>query len=197
MYNFLTIGYDCSPAMALRTLQLRNFALPFDWVVSNIQCIEKCFSDNFEKYHTNLRIINGKGLIDDYGFIFPHDYPLDNHVEISGDWTTQYNTVKEKYNRRIERFNHIMNDSKPIIVLCRYTTKGVLQLQYLFRKYYNKTNVFFLNSSSEKFENNYVKNIDTEKNGIWNDTKIWKENIDLLLQNIPITKPKIKMGLVL
>ena len=124
MYNFLTIGYDCSPAMALRTLQLRNFALPFDWVVSNIQCIEKCFRDNFEKYHTNLRIINEKGLIDEYGFIFPHDYTLDNNGEISGDWSTQYNTVKEKYNRRIERFNHIMNDSKPIIVLCRYTTKG-------------------------------------------------------------------------
>ena len=49
MYNFLTIGYDCSPAAALRELNLRNEALPFDWVVSNISSLEKCFQDNFMK----------------------------------------------------------------------------------------------------------------------------------------------------
>ena len=35
-FNYLTIGQDCSPAAALRNLNLRDFALPFDWVVSNI-----------------------------------------------------------------------------------------------------------------------------------------------------------------
>ena len=33
-FNYLTIGYDCSPAGALKVLNLREFALPFDWVVS-------------------------------------------------------------------------------------------------------------------------------------------------------------------
>ena len=40
-YNYLTIGYDCSPAAALRNLNLREFALPFDWVVSNVTILEE------------------------------------------------------------------------------------------------------------------------------------------------------------
>jgi len=50
MYNFLTIGFDCSPASALRSLELRNYALPFDWIESNIKSIEHCFKDNFFEY---------------------------------------------------------------------------------------------------------------------------------------------------
>ena len=77
MYNFLTVGFDCSPASALRGLNLRSEALPFDWVVSNISSLDKCFQDNFMKYHTNLKLDHSKTrLIDEYGFMFPHDYPL-------------------------------------------------------------------------------------------------------------------------
>ena len=39
-FNFITIGYDCSPASALRGLNMRQFALPFDWVESNITSLE-------------------------------------------------------------------------------------------------------------------------------------------------------------
>ena len=46
-YNFLTIGYDCSPASALRGLDRRQFALPFDWVQSSITAITRCFQNNF------------------------------------------------------------------------------------------------------------------------------------------------------
>jgi len=81
MVNFLTIGYDCSPAAALRNLGMRDFALPFDWVQSNIHCIQRCFEENFEKFHTNLRLdAKRTRVIDEYGFEFPHDYPLDESV---------------------------------------------------------------------------------------------------------------------
>ena len=39
--NYLTLGYDCSPAGALKNLNLREFALPFDWVVSNVTILEE------------------------------------------------------------------------------------------------------------------------------------------------------------
>ena len=54
MYNFLTLGYDCSPAAALRNLELREHALPFDWVVSNVNSIHKCIEENFSVFHRNL-----------------------------------------------------------------------------------------------------------------------------------------------
>ena len=69
----------------------------------------------------------------------------------------------------------------PIIVLCRYNTNDVLQLQQLFSKWYNKNNIYFINSSQEIFENNKIKNIYTEQNGNWNDNDIWKKHIDELL----------------
>ena len=45
--NYMSIGYDCSPAAVLRTLNLRNEALPFDWVVSHLQLITNCIEDKF------------------------------------------------------------------------------------------------------------------------------------------------------
>lgn len=209
-FNYLTIGYDCSPATALRNLNLREFALPFDWIVSKISSLDNCFKTNFENFHKKLYLkSNKKRLIDYYGFEFPHDYPLshrsdankDTHDDvennagegvfaeedgntISDEWFKYYNDVLDKYNRRIERFKNIINDTKPIIVLCRYNTRDVLQLQQLFVKYYKLENIYFVNSSKKVFENDKIKNIYTEANGVWNDVNIWKRGIDDIIRKI-------------
>ena len=204
--HYLTLGYDCSPAAALRNLNLREFALPFDWVVSNITILERCFEDNFSKFHKNLKFNRSKTrLIDEYGFQFPHDYPLSNSDinidnigegvfgEESGkficdDWINYHNDVLAKYNRRIERFNNIINDQHPIIVLCRYNTNDVLKLQQFFLKYYKKENVYFINSTKEIFETDKIKNIHTEKNNVWNDINIWKPCVDNIILHIQSQK---------
>ena len=201
-FNYLTIGYDCSPASALKELNLRDFALPFDWVVSNIKSLQKCFETNFVDFHKKLVFnYNKTRLIDYYGFQFPHDYPLthmtnfENNVGegvfgeergkfITEKWSDYYDTVLDKYNRRIERFKNIINDTKPIIVLCRYNTKDVLELQELFIKYCKNKNIYFVNSCNELFENEYIKNIYTEKDNKWNDINIWKEGIDDVIKKI-------------
>jgi Putative papain-like cysteine peptidase (DUF1796) len=191
--HYLTIGHDCSPAAALRGLDLREFALPFDWVVSNVNTLEVCFRTNFNFFHKNLVFNHNKTrLIDFYGFQFPHDYPLNdmsNHEDdigeglfaeekgksIINDWTKYHNMVLDKYDRRIQRFNHIINDAKPIIVLCRYNTLDVFKLQNIFMKYYNNHNLYFVNSARDPFENDNIINIHTEKNNIWNELEIWKK----------------------
>ena len=201
-FNYLTIGYDCSPASALKELNLRDFALPFDWVVSNIKSLQKCFETNFVDFHKKLVFnYNKTRLIDYYGFQFPHDYPLthmtnfennigegvfgeENGKFITDKWYHYYGVVLDKYNRRIERFKNIINDTKPIIVLCRYNTKDVLELQELFIKYCKNKNIYFVNSCNELFENEYIKNIYTEKDNKWNDINIWKEGIDDVIKKI-------------
>ena len=201
--NYLTLGYDCSPAAVLRNLNIRKFALPFDWVVSDVNILEKCFEDNFSKFHKNLKFnYNKTRLIDEYGFQFPHDYPLNNMTNINNNnvgegifgeeknnfitdnWINYYDVVLEKYNRRIERFKIIVNDINPIIVLCRYNTKQVFKLQEIFLKYFNKQNVYLLNSSNQVFENSKIKNIYTEKNGEWNNTNIWKQGLLSIISKI-------------
>jgi hypothetical protein len=203
MFNYITLGYDCSPASALQHLQLRNVALPFDWVVSTIHSLKKCFETNFDNFHKNLKFNSTKTrMIDHYGFEFIHDYPL-NHMtdinesiigegiigEINGktiieNWSDYNSIVLDKYNRRIERFKNIINDTKPIIVLCRYKTKEVLELQKIFATCYERDNIYFLNSSSEEFENDKIKNIYTEKNKEWNSVNIWKKGMDDIIKKI-------------
>jgi hypothetical protein len=203
MYNFLTIGNDCSPAAALRDLNLREFALPFDWIQINITHLEKCLEDNFINFHCNLKLNKNKSrLIDTYDFEYPHDYPLtnmtnievdnigegiygeDKHNKIISNWMDYYNTVKEKYNRRIERFKNIIQDSKPIIVLCRYCKKDILRLQQLFIKYYNRNDIYFLNSDKQIFLTDKIITVYTEKNNIWNETQIWKEGLNNIISKI-------------
>lgn len=197
MYNIITVGYDCSPAAALRNVGLRQFALPFDWVVSSIDSLEQCLSENFVRFHTNLRLNESKKrLIDAYGFEFPHDYPLSTTTNldmigkgaygeqdgstICDNWMDYYQIIKDKYNRRMERFMSIVRDDKPIIIMCRYNTiNEIIRLQELFKKLYQKTNICFINSSSiPSWEN--VTCINTEQNGIWNETSIWKDALDIV-----------------
>ena len=201
-FNYLTIGYDCSPAGALRNLKIRDFALPFDWVISNVNALEKCFESNFENFHKNLVFNSNKTkLIDYYGFQFPHDYPLsymsnvDNDIGeglfgeengkfITDKWYEYYDIVLDKYHRRIERFKNILNNTKPIIVLSRYNKTEILKIQTLFMKYYNIQNIYFINASEEVFENDKILFIHTEKNNIWNDVNIWKQGIDYIIDKI-------------
>jgi len=199
-FNYITLGYDCSPAAALTGLGLRNYALPFDWVVSNVNALCLCLETDFDRFHTGLVLNNThKKLIDSYGFEFPHDYPLNNNnVEmdrigegsigeedgkvITDKWVDYHEFVLDKYKRRIERFRNIMNDTKPVIVLCRHCTRDVLQIQQLFKRVYNKENLYFVNSTREGFENDKIKNIYTEQNNVWNDTNMWKIGFEYIIQ---------------
>tara|TARA_B100000900_G_scaffold164706_1_gene139800 strand:- start:8902 stop:9615 length:714 start_codon:yes stop_codon:yes gene_type:complete len=192
-FNFITIGYDCSPAYALRILNMRPFALPFDWVESNITSLEKCFHTHFKFFYTKLRLNKKRTrLIDYHGFQFPHDYPTIKHTVpddednfyneniIVNNWSDFYKENLEKYKRRIERFNNILNDDKPIIILCRYPNSHVIFLRKLFIKYYNKNNLIFVNSNPDKMfikiDDTYILSCNTDIN-TWNEAKIWEENI--------------------
>jgi hypothetical protein len=202
--QYISIGYECSTASILRGLGLRKAALPFDWIQSSADAMEKCFRDDFKQFHTNLRMNHNKTrLIDEYGFEFPHDYPLIKTATSEGiyeesfivdDWASHYQVIKEKYDRRIARFKAILSDPRPAIVLCRYAIKDLLFIQKLFIQYYNKDNFYFVNASPEKFENHTIINIDTEKNGIWSELVIWKAGILRMIPNLRVNRHRFSMN---
>ena len=203
MVRFIPFGYDCSPASALRALDLRDVALPFDWVESRIEGIEECLREDFKKFHQTLFYNRtNTRMVDEYLFQFPHDYPFNTSTEnfektlisdelygernndsIIDNWKDYHDKVLEKYNRRIERFRNITRDSEPIIVLCRYgMIEKVYKLQELFSELYNNNNVYFINSHPDSFETDKILCICTEKNGNWNDSEIWKQGIEHMKQ---------------
>jgi hypothetical protein len=75
--SYVSIGYDCSAAGALRALGLRHEAYPFDWIQSHSGGIRQCLTERFARFHTEVRLMeHGRRVIDAYGFEFPHDYPV-------------------------------------------------------------------------------------------------------------------------
>jgi hypothetical protein len=197
-YNIITLGYDCSPAQAFRDMGRRTEALPFDWIISSVASFEKCFQDDFSMFHKNLTFNDNKTrLIDHYGFEFPHDYPTINQHIIVEKWPDYHNEVCQKYRRRIDRFLNILRDPTPLIILCRHDINDLPKIKSLFKKYYDKENLFFVNSTPQKqtffrpaFDPeifNYTTLCHTEKNGDWNETAIWTEALDWTIKQY-ITK---------
>ena len=200
--TIISMGYDCSPAQALRDMNLRKFALPFDWNISSMNSLERCFLDKFSMFHQNLTFNHNKTrLVDHYGFEFPHDYPILKDVldcsftsvvkehTIVDNWQDYHADVCSKYKRRIDRFNDILAKPEPLIVLCRHDVRFIPRLKSLFETYYNKTNVFFVNSTPQQrlfriqsSPYDYTITCHTEKNEIWNETAVWKETLDQAFQ---------------
>jgi hypothetical protein len=158
-YNFITLGFNCAPAIILKDLGLRNYSLPFDWIITTNNQIINCIQDDFNKFHKKLHFtLNNHWLMDEYGIQYPHDYPVNNDDTIIDDWQNCQPDVLIKYERRIERFKNIMNGSIPIIALYY----GQLKYAQIMKKYmeqkYNKT-IIFVVATNEKFILNNDNNI--------------------------------------
>ena len=125
-YNYIPMGFDCSPAAALKCIGIRKMSLPFDWVQSTPELIIACIKDNFKQFHQNIRLKNGgTRVVDTYGFQYPHDYPTNggendgSEKELVDNYGEYTESVLAKYARRIERLRGLLTDNKPIIILMR------------------------------------------------------------------------------
>lgn len=114
--NYISLGYFCEVAKDLEKLGLRNASYPFDWGISYfkyvIDAIDKEF-DGFLEYDNLSQNIQNRAHYheDKWHFYFFHDFnkykPLDK----------QYQSVKDKYWRRIKRF---LNSIKQPTLFIRY-----------------------------------------------------------------------------
>ena len=191
--QYITIGTDCAPAAALRTLNLREFALPFDWVQIQPEQLCDIIRKNFHEYHDNLTLC-GTRIRNGYGVFFPHDYPTTECTELKRDeeadiggiperpiltgWEKHIPSVREKYVRRIHRFHSILSSKEPVIALYRGSLESVPQLRAAFAERYMKHNIVFVVATKEQSSDPYVIACDTEANGHWNDSLIWYDAIE-------------------
>ena len=128
---YIPIGMNCYIANFLKSKKLRLFALPFDWNISSLHMSYNVLYNDFDGFLDNLfigtqthRLLfdeddNTKLTVSNslifpvickkYNILFPHDFPNINDKTILD--------VKDKYNRRIQRFRHIINDPSKNIYL--------------------------------------------------------------------------------
>ncbi len=148
---FIPIGSNCSVAYFLRKFNLRHIAFPFDWNCSSLKSIVEVLSNNFEGFLENLFIgektnrlyfnedDNNLKISNDfiypiickkYNILFPHDFnKIDDNALLE---------VKQKYYKRIQRFNDIISMNNIKIVLVYSNIDFILNdFQYNVYEQYN------------------------------------------------------------
>ena len=111
MTTYISLGTLCHTAKALKTLNLRKSAYPFDWCFITPLIIKDCLENNFEvfmnrAYHSHISSKKSGHALYGYNFF--------NHKDITSDKDYQY------YKRAIERFRKVLTNDKDIVFIISF-----------------------------------------------------------------------------
>lgn len=135
----IPIGIDCGIAEILRKYKIRTMAFPFDWIVSYFG-ITKILKNDFKDYIPDIK--DSVGIYDGCHNIFNHFYGT-KFIHDKFPEKEEY----DKYERRINRFKDILNNSTDEIIFFK---KG--------HAYHNHGEYNFKDDIDDVVElNNYLK----------------------------------------
>lgn len=128
-YSVVSLGFFCSVALENERIGIRDCSLPFDWLIAGdfervLWLIENDFKDFlleenlYQEYYIDPNYYYDCESKVHFYHDFLHNIPLRN----------QYNSVKDKYNRRIKRFYKVI--SQPTLFV-RYCSGGEKELNYI------------------------------------------------------------------
>jgi len=135
---FIPIGSSCSVASYLRHIGYRREAFPFDWTVtpidSAINLINNDFEDFFEKKNlvflepTNRLLFRENGIdVEVSEEIITPVYDKEHHIlyvhDFSKNAKEEYDMVKEKYSKRVNRLKEVYNNENINITFIFDNTK--------------------------------------------------------------------------
>lgn len=107
--NIISLGFFCSIAMDLEEYGFRNKSYPFDWLITDWEAVEYYLNNEFlnffDKKFLSQRIENPNVFVNTLlGQKFYHDFDKKKNFD------TQYDLVKDKYDRRIRNFLKDINE---------------------------------------------------------------------------------------
>lgn len=141
-YYVIPFGVRCTSALACKYSNTRKFSLPFDWSIPLFpKAIQKVLENNFEDF---LPDFSNNIICNKYNFRFPH-------------FNTNINAGIKEYERRIDRFNNIINQTKKIYFV--YINEDYLYNE-MFRKNEFNNDIFKDMLELEKFIKHKYINID-------------------------------------
>lgn len=135
----ISLGYRCQAAQQMIINGLRTAAYPFDWLITSFDSMYDLLSNDFRDFleQENL-IFLAPPYEDDYGqfkvakysyvfdkknkVIFRHDFPLNQN------FLGEYEKVKQKYERRIQRFYETIRSGKFIYFIRRVMSRDQAKL---------------------------------------------------------------------
>lgn len=125
----IPVGIDCGIADALRKLNLRDVAFPFDWNVT-YSGVADIIKNDFESFVPMRRFGIQKDrtescVFNKYDVLFIHE-----------DWQNKKSEEQEKYYKRIARFKEVLESTRDTIYFIR---KG--HMFHTHREYYFKNDI--------------------------------------------------------
>ena len=112
---YISIGSECSPALTLKTLGLRDAAYPFDWVESNPMLILDILKNGWEKALT----FNSSQKSAGFGLSVSRP-ELNRHVNAFGqtfihhvNWSSD--ELQSKLDRQFRRFFDVLNGDRSVL----------------------------------------------------------------------------------
>lgn len=185
-----SLGNNCLPAMKLREHDLRRFAGPLDWVGSpNLSKVTNLLKHNFSRF-LELENLRGIQYVSDTDILVLDEL---NHISFNHDFKTDRNTldefldlplIKEKYERRIKRFQRTLEEKNQILFIrTEGTIEEVMELQTILKEkvkgdfsilLINHTDVTKITEIDWDLENVCVLELPNEE--IWEgNNHCWKE----------------------
>lgn len=150
-YVFVPLGLNCWPAQALRMHGFRDTAFPFDWLfTTDNDGLATCLNENFEHFSDPSCFIKfGKNDVENicYNFRFIHDWPHNGEHWNEQRYVEQLQFIKNKYARRITRFNNLRDFKGKIFFIRAFNTRH----DYIGEPGWNTHNVQKLHQALQQF----------------------------------------------
>lgn len=155
---FISLGWFCGTASSLAKYGLRSFSGPFDWYYSELEGIIHFLSCDFQDFlcKDNLKCLEDRKLeFEDckYGFHFNHD--------VKRDFDEEYDSVYEKYMKRIMKFRYAVKEKSCFVRAVRsneeltYILNNEKMISELVRQYNPDNEIVYLVPQYMKIPNGF------------------------------------------
>jgi hypothetical protein len=151
--NCVSLGWFCGTASSLSKLGLRSQSGPFDWYFSHYGAVLNQIENDFQDFMVkdNLEIVDGdtKKFRDiKYGFHYIHD--------VKEDFESEYELIRNKYFRRVERFRQTIKQPTVFFRCIRdseeveYINHNWEYAENLLKKFNEKNHIIYVYRSNLK-----------------------------------------------
>lgn len=182
-----SLGSDCACAKYMKMANLRSYSGPFDWISNaEFKIRFELMLNNFKDFFNfeDFKYISAENNLTDFdkyqntktGFYYVHDFPKNIPLKDS------FEAVKQKYNRRINRFYKKITEGKKILLMYFSQTIDASDDEILFYcnkfcKKMNKNIDFVFIQYNKECQNEVIEKKLSENIVIYNyDMHIYDEN---------------------
>lgn len=176
--HIISLGFFCSVALETERMGLRDSSMPFDWLISSWEGVEKLILNSFEGFLDDKLLKQSKEFPERYKNIkydiwFFHDFNAYASLE------SQMEKVVNKYQRRIERFYQNIEESSLFIRYIRdeeelrYLEKNIDRIEGIFRRYNPENHIIFI--ANNEITSDIIEIYNVEKD---NDDSVARKPFD-------------------